>query len=64
MVNLDPNYAQQANVHIPVERISLHSDEAFQVQDLITQNTYNWQGDWNFVELHPGMPFHLFKIIH
>jgi len=64
VVNLDPNYSQQANLHIPFERISLHADEAFQVLDLITQNTYDWQGDWNFVELHPGMPFHLFKIIH
>ncbi len=64
VVNLDPNYAQQANLHIPFERISLQPENAFQVQDLITQNTYNWQGDWNFVELHPGMPFHLFKIIH
>ena len=64
VVNLDPNYAQQANLHIPFERISLGADDAFQVQDLITQNTYNWKGNWNFVELHPGMPFHLFKIIH
>ena len=64
VVNLDPHYAQQANVHIPFERISLDPDDAFQVHDLITQNTYNWQGDWNFVELHPGMPFHLFKLIH
>jgi len=33
-----------------------------QITDLITGNTYVWDKEWNFVELSPELPFHLFKI--
>lgn len=59
IVNLDPYYAKQGMVRLPVERIGW---QPVTVVDLITGNSYNWDKEWNFVELHPALPFHLFKI--
>jgi starch synthase (maltosyl-transferring) len=59
IVNLDPYYAKQATVRLPVEHIG---SQPVTVVDLITGNSYNWDKEWNFVELHPALPFHLFKI--
>ncbi|HEX9979868.1 MAG TPA: alpha-1,4-glucan--maltose-1-phosphate maltosyltransferase [Flavobacterium sp.] len=60
IVNLDPYYMKQATVRLPVEDIG---NQPIKVFDLITGNSYLWDKEWNFVELHPAMPFHLFKII-
>ena len=30
--------------------------------NLITGSGYNWYNEWNFVELHPTLPFHIFNI--
>ncbi|CAM3313875.1 Alpha-1,4-glucan:maltose-1-phosphate maltosyltransferase [Flavobacterium longum] len=59
IVNLDPYYAKQGMVRLPIERIGW---QPVTVIDLITGNSYNWDKEWNFVELHPALPFHLFKI--
>lgn len=59
IVNLDPYYPKQATVRLPVESIG---NQPVTVIDLITGNSYNWDKEWNFVELHPALPFHLFKI--
>jgi starch synthase (maltosyl-transferring) len=59
IVNLDPYYPRQASVRLPVEQIG---SQPVTVVDLITGNSYNWDKEWNFVELHPALPFHLFKI--
>ncbi len=60
IVSLDPYYSKQAMVRLPVENIG---NEPITVIDLITGNSYNWDKEWNFVELHPALPFHLFKIV-
>lgn len=59
IVNLDPYYARQAMVRLPVEHIGW---KPVTVVDMITGNSYNWDKEWNFAELHPALPFHLFKI--
>lgn len=59
IVNLDPYYSKQAMVRLPIEKIGTQS---VTVSDLITGNSYIWDKEWNFVELHPALPFHLFKI--
>lgn len=59
IVSLDPYYPRQASVRLPVESIG---HEPITVIDLITGNSYLWDKEWNFVELHPALPFHLFKI--
>jgi starch synthase (maltosyl-transferring) len=59
IVSLDPYYPRQATVRLPIEHIG---SQPVTVIDLITGNSYNWDKEWNFVELHPALPFHLFKI--
>ena len=59
IVNLDPYYPRQATVRLPLESIG---NQPIRVHDLITGNSYIWDKEWNFVELHPALPFHLFKI--
>jgi starch synthase (maltosyl-transferring) len=59
IVSLDPYYAKQGMVRLPVESIG---NQPVKVFDLITGNSYLWDKEWNFVELHPALPFHLFKI--
>jgi len=46
-------------VRLPLEEIG---NQPVRITDLITGNSYLWDKEWNFVELHPALPFHLFKI--
>lgn len=57
--SLDGYNKQQASVRLPIEQIG---HRTVKLTDLITGNVYWWHNEWNFVELHPHMPFHLFKI--
>jgi len=59
IASLDPYYSQRAMVRLPIEQIG---SQPITVHDLITGNSYIWDKEWNFVELHPALPFHLFKI--
>lgn len=59
--NLDPYYTKQAMVRLPLEELG---NKPVRVIDLITNNSYLWDKEWNYVELHPALPFHLFKIEH
>lgn len=57
--NLDPYYPKQGMVRLPIDTIG---SQPIKVTDLITGNSYWWDKEWNFVEIHPALPFHLFKI--
>ncbi len=59
IASLDPYYPRQCMVRLPVEHIGHGPVKVF---DEITGNSYLWDKEWNFVELHPALPFHLFKI--
>ncbi|MBS7787098.1 alpha-1,4-glucan--maltose-1-phosphate maltosyltransferase [Flavobacterium sp. CYK-55] len=59
VVSLDAHNTAQAMVQLPISEMG---NEPIEIQDLITGNTYHWNQEWNFVELHPDMPFHLFQI--
>ena len=59
IVSLDAHNKSQAMVELPKE---LLRGKPVQVTDLITGNTYIWDKEWNFIELSPELPFHLFKI--
>jgi starch synthase (maltosyl-transferring) len=59
IASLDPYYPQRAMVRLPIDQIG---SRPITVHDLITGNSYIWDKEWNFVELHPALPFHLFKI--
>ena len=62
IVNLNSDHMLQAWIRLPLEAMNVHEGQPVQVQDKITGSTYTWDKEWNFVELHPTLPFHLFKI--
>lgn len=63
IASLDAYYSKQAWVKLPLQSLGIYNGQAITVLDLITGNSYIWDKEWNFVELHPALPFHLFKII-
>lgn len=61
VISLDPNNMQQGYVQLPFQAMGRGS-HPLEMHDLITQTTYHWREEWNFVELHPNLPFHVFQI--
>jgi starch synthase (maltosyl-transferring) len=62
IISLDPYYKQQGMVQMPLRDLGVHPGHQLNMQDLVTGSSYNWYQEWNFVELHPVLPFHIFKI--
>lgn len=63
-VNLDPENTQQSMIHLPLEILGLSSDSAYQVRDLMFDETYHWQGSSNFISLPPrSKPLHILRIV-
>ena len=63
VVNLDGYSKRSGVVQVPLQKINKAGWEQYRVRDLITDATYIWRGEYNFVELDPYfMPFHLFRI--
>ena len=62
IISLEQYYAQQGSVQLPLDDLGIHQGHQIQVQDLVTGSSYNWYNEWNFIELHPTLPFHIFKI--
>jgi starch synthase (maltosyl-transferring) len=59
IVSLDAHNTSKAMIRVPVEKTG---KQHLNVSDLITGNTYLWDNEWNYIELSPDLPFHLFKI--
>jgi starch synthase (maltosyl-transferring) len=62
IISLDNYYVQQSTVQLPLNELSLVSGQQIKVHDLITDSSFIWHDEWNFIELHPTLPFHIFKI--
>ncbi|NRA93887.1 MAG: alpha-1,4-glucan--maltose-1-phosphate maltosyltransferase, partial [Psychroserpens sp.] len=62
IISLDPHYSQQGTVQMPLHDLGAYEGQQITMHDLITGSSYNWYQEWNFVELHPALPFHIFKI--
>lgn len=63
VVNMNPYYTQQGSVQLPLGDLGVYEGHQITMYDLVTGNSYNWYREWNFVELHPSLPFHIFRII-
>ena len=59
VVNLDASNTQQGMVRLPIDKLGINP---VHIVDLITGNSYLWDKEWNFVDISPDLPFHLFKI--
>ncbi|MEP7269214.1 MAG: alpha-1,4-glucan--maltose-1-phosphate maltosyltransferase [Saprospiraceae bacterium] len=62
IVNLNPFERQTASLQAPIQKIGVHPGQNFIVHDLISENSWIWNQEWNYIALDPGMPFHLFKV--
>ncbi len=62
VVSLDPFHAQDAFIHVPVEKFGWVEGQAYQVHDLLNDERYLWSGRRNFVRLTPEKPAHIFRV--
>jgi len=63
VVNLDPVYTQSGFVDLPAEELGIDLRKPYYVADLLTGNTFRWQGPRNYVELRPfEMPAHILRV--
>ena len=63
VVNLDSFHRQTGWVQLDLDALGLDGSHAFQVQDLLGQGRYLWQGPRNYVELTPeSLPAHILRV--
>ena len=64
VVNLDHRNTQGGWLRFPLELFGLPHTQPFTVEDLLSGQSYVWNGEWNFVELNPhAVPAHIFRVI-
>lgn len=62
-VNLDSEHMQSSWIRVPVHEMGISIDRTYRVYDLMADTQYTWNGEWNYVELHPQIfPAHVFKV--
>ncbi|MDP3880327.1 MAG: alpha-1,4-glucan--maltose-1-phosphate maltosyltransferase [Dehalococcoidales bacterium] len=63
MVNLDYRHQQSGWTDLSLEELGLDPGRPYALHDLLTGNSYRWQGSRNYVELNPQrMPAHIFQV--
>lgn len=62
IISLDEYHTQQGMLKVPLHELGIWQGHHLRVTDLITEITYNWYDEWNFIELQTPIPFHIFKI--
>jgi starch synthase (maltosyl-transferring) len=62
VISLDQYYTQKGWVKVPLYHWGIHEGHNVRVIDQITGNSYNWDREWCYVELHPVLPFHIFEV--
>tara|TARA_B110000967_G_C18901353_1_gene575512 strand:+ start:3346 stop:5283 length:1938 start_codon:yes stop_codon:yes gene_type:complete len=62
VISLDAYHSQSGSIQLPLNALKIPHGYKIEVVDLITKNSYNWYHEWNYVELHATLPFHIFKI--
>ncbi len=62
VINLDSYYPQRGMVQLPLWELGVEAGKPIQMRDLVTDNSYIWYNEWNFVELPASLPFHIFQI--
>jgi starch synthase (maltosyl-transferring) len=63
VANLDTENTQLGEIGVLKEVLGITGRVNLSVQDYITNETYFWKDDWNYVELNPyKSPIHIFKV--
>ena len=63
LVNLSPYHTHSGWVQLDLDPLWLDPHHSFQVQDLLTNAYYQWNGPRNYVEINPhSAPAHIFRV--
>ena len=63
VVNLDPYHTQSGFVRIPVRELDIPDDRPYLAHELLSNDKYIWQDEWNYLELNPKLvPAHILQI--
>jgi len=63
VVNLSHLHVHSGWVELDLESLNLDAGRPYQVEDLLTNARYSWQGPRNYVSLNPqSVPAHIFRI--
>ena len=63
VANLDPYHPQSGWIELPLARLGIDPDSAYQAHDLLSGARYLWQGPRNFVRLEPDTaPVHILRL--
>lgn len=54
VVNLDPVRMQHGWIDVPAGTLGANGDDPFELRDLLTDETFTWQGDRHYVRLDPA----------
>lgn len=64
-VNLDSSQTQSAMVRLPLTAMKIDPSAVVTVRDLLSGDSYTWQGEWQYISLNPYlMPAHIFSLEH
>jgi len=62
-VNLDPYHRRSAFVEMPLEKFGIGASEPYRMEDLLSGESYLWQGSRNYVDLDPRKyPAHVLRV--
>jgi starch synthase (maltosyl-transferring) len=62
-LTLDPFQPQTAFVHVPLSKFGIGDTDTYQVEDLLTGESFLWTGERNFIALDPQTrPAHIFRV--
>ncbi|MEJ2584157.1 MAG: alpha-1,4-glucan--maltose-1-phosphate maltosyltransferase [Robiginitalea sp.] len=62
IISLDAHQNQQGYVQLPLDQLGVGAGTRLEMYDLMTHTSYHWEAEWNYVALHPDLPFHIFQI--
>jgi starch synthase (maltosyl-transferring) len=63
IVNLNPFSWEEATVHLDLDVLGVDPHRSFEIEDLISGETYVWRGPHNYVRLDPLVePAHVFHV--
>jgi starch synthase (maltosyl-transferring) len=60
VINLDADHVQRGFVQLPYQALGRQGD--FELFDTLTEQSYVWKEEWNYVELQNDLPIHIFEI--
>jgi starch synthase (maltosyl-transferring) len=62
VVNLDARQRHDGFVDVDLAALGLPYESSYELVDQLQDRRFGWQGAWNFVDLDPSAPAHIFRV--